>query len=48
MTDFDSRAEFVALRTALGLDSAPLDGGGLDARSPIDDRVMARVGCASP
>src|SRR4051812_22536694 len=48
MTDFDSRAEFAALREPLGLAAAALDGGELEARSPIDGRVMARVGCASP
>ena len=48
MSDFDSRAEFAALRSPLGLGGASLDEGDIEARSPIDGRVMARVRSASP
>jgi aldehyde dehydrogenase (NAD+) len=48
MTDFDSRAEFAALRTPLGIGDAPPGAGGIAARSPIDGRVMAGVSAASP
>jgi hypothetical protein len=50
--DGDDRFRFTRrIRRApepLGLAAAALDGGELEARSPIDGRVMARVACASP
>ena len=48
MSDFDSRAEFAALRSPLGLGAVSLDDGDIEARSPIDGRVMAKVRGASP
>jgi aldehyde dehydrogenase (NAD+) len=42
--DFDSRAELAALFERLGLNRPD---GDLEARSPIDGRVMAKVGSAS-
>ena len=48
MTEFNSRAELAALRAPLGFEAALLDGGEIEARSPIDNRVMADVHAASP
>jgi aldehyde dehydrogenase (NAD+) len=48
MEEFDSFSERRALWERLGLDEAALGSGDLDARSPIDGRVMGRVRTASP
>jgi aldehyde dehydrogenase (NAD+) len=48
MTQFDSAAELAALWARLGLDPAILRDGDLEARSPIDGGVTARVASASP
>ncbi|MDP8993872.1 MAG: aldehyde dehydrogenase family protein [Pseudomonadota bacterium] len=48
MPDVDSAAEFSALWSRLGVDPALAADGDVEARSPIDGRVMARVRSASP
>jgi aldehyde dehydrogenase (NAD+) len=45
--DFDSRAEFATLRTRLGLPPGLTESGDVEARSPIDGRVIGRVRSAS-
>ncbi|HEY0013042.1 MAG TPA: aldehyde dehydrogenase family protein [Allosphingosinicella sp.] len=48
MTRYDSAAELSALWSRLRLDAALLEGGDLEARSPIDGRVTGRVPSSSP
>ncbi|HEX8401612.1 MAG TPA: aldehyde dehydrogenase family protein [Allosphingosinicella sp.] len=50
MTDptFDSRAETAQVMRQLGLSADSLDGGDLEARSPIDGQVIGRVRSDSP
>ena len=45
---FDSRDELRTLWSRLKLPADALEGGDLEARSPIDGRVIARVAEASP
>ncbi len=47
MSAFDSAAELAALGDRLGLDPGLVEGGDLEARSPIDGRVMAQVRAAA-
>jgi aldehyde dehydrogenase (NAD+) len=47
MTIFDSAAELSALWSNLGLDAGLMQGGDLEARSPVDGRATGRVPAAS-